>query len=74
MAKYKVNYTETYTKTYIVEANSPEEAQEKMECAAENVSGLIDTAEDFNYWDVEVEREADTKDLDNFEYLREDKI
>ena len=38
MAKlYKVNYTETYTKTFIIEANTPEEAEEKMEYAAENL-------------------------------------
>lgn len=37
MAKYKVNYTEQYTHVYIIEANSKEEAEEKMAYAAENI-------------------------------------
>lgn len=69
MAKFKVNYTETYTKTFVVEADSAEEAQEKMEYAAENISGLIDTAEDFDYWDVEVEREVSDKELEEHDEL-----
>lgn len=69
MAKFKVNYTETYTKTFVVEADSAEEAQEKMEYAAENISGLIDTAEDFDYWDVEVEREVSDKESEEHDEL-----
>lgn len=69
MAKFKVNYTETYTKTFVVEADSAEEAQEKMEYAAENVSGLIDTAIDFDYWDVEVEREISTEESEKYDEL-----
>ena len=69
MAKFKVNYTETYTKTFVVEADSAEEAQEKMEYAAENVSGLIDTATDFDYWDVEVEREISTEESEKYDEL-----
>lgn len=69
MAKFKVNYTETYTKTFVVEADSAEEAQEKMEYAAENISGLIDTATDFDYWDVEVEREISTEESEKYDEL-----
>lgn len=69
MAKFKVNYTETYTKTFVVEADSAEEAQEKMEYAAENISGLIDTATDFDYWDVEVEREISAEESEKYDEL-----
>lgn len=72
MAKFKVNYTETYTMIFVIEADSEEEAQEKMEYAAENISGLIDTATDFDYWDVEVEREANINDLERFDKLPEE--
>ena len=69
MAKYKVNYTEQYTHVYIIEANSREEAEEKMAYAAENVGDLVDTCTDFDYWDIEVEREADGDDLECFDML-----
>ena len=69
MAKFKVNYTETYTKTFVVEADSAEEAQEKMEYAAENISGLINTATDFDYWDVEVEREISAEESERYDEL-----
>lgn len=69
MAKFKVNYTETYTKTFVVEADSAEEAQEKMEYAAENISGLIDTTTDFDYWDVEVEREISAEESEKYDEL-----
>ena len=69
MAKFKVNYTEIFTKTYIVEADSPEEAQEKMEYAAENISGLIDTATDFDYWDIEVELEIPAEESEKYDEL-----
>lgn len=71
MAKFKVNYTETYTKTFVVEADSAEEAQEKMEYAAEHISGLI-TDRNFDFWDVEVEREANINDLERFDKLLEE--
>lgn len=69
MAKFKVNYTETYTKTFVVEADSAEEAQEKMEYAAENISGLIDTVTDFDYWDIEVEREISAEESEKYDEL-----
>ena len=52
MAKYAVEYVETYRKTYLVEADSYDEAVEKMEDAAENVGNLIDLADDFDHWEV----------------------
>ena len=72
MAKYLVNYTEQYTHVYIVEANSREEAEEKMAYAAENVDNLLDTCTDFDYWDIEAERAADDEDLECFDTLSEE--
>lgn len=71
MAKFKVNYTETFTRTYIIEADTEEEAQEKMENAAENIPNLT-SDRDFDYWDIEVEREANTDDLERFDKLPEE--
>ena len=68
MAKFKVNYTETFTRTYIIEADTEEEAQEKMENAAENISNLT-SDRDFDYWDIEVEREANADDMERFDRL-----
>lgn len=52
MAKYAVEYVEKYRKIYLVEADSYDDAVEKMEDAAENVGNLIDLADDFDYWEV----------------------
>lgn len=71
MAKFKVNYTETFTRTYIIEADTEEEAQEKMENAAENIPNLT-SDRDFDFWDIEVEREANTDDLEQFDKLPEE--
>ena len=68
MAKFKVNYTETFTRTYIIEADTEEEAQEKMENAAENIPNLT-SDRDFDYWDTEVEREANSDDMERFDRL-----
>ena len=68
MAKFKVNYTETFTRTYIIEADTEEEAQEKMENAAENIPNLT-SDRDFDYWDIEVEREANADDMERFDRL-----
>lgn len=70
MAKFKVNYTETYTKTFIVEANTPEEAEEKMEYTAENLPLNMDG--NFDCWDIEVEREANSDDMERFDPLPEE--
>ena len=71
MAKFQVHYTEVYHHTYIVDADTEEEAQEKMESAAENISGLI-TTDDFDYWDIEVEREASAIEVRKFDALPEE--
>lgn len=52
MEKYAIEYVETYRKIYLVEAESYDEAVEKMEDAAENVGNLIDLADDFDHWEV----------------------
>ena len=71
MAKFKVNYTETFTRTYIIEADTEEEAQGKMENAAENIPNLT-SDRDFDYWDIEVEREANADDMERFDRLPEE--
>lgn len=71
MAKFKVNYTEIFTHTYIVEADTEEEALEKMEYAAENVPDLTNDR-DFDCWDIEVEREANVDNLERFDRLPEE--
>ena len=71
MAKFKVNYTETLTHTYIVEADTEEKALEKMEYVAENVPDLTNDG-DFDCWDIEVEREANIDDLKRFDRLPEE--
>lgn len=71
MGKFKFDYTETYTHTYIVEAESLEEAQKKMENAAENISRLI-TDRDFDHWDVSAGTEASADNLENFDQLPEE--
>lgn len=52
MPKFAVSYVETYRTTYIVEANSYEEAEEKVTEAAENYK-LDCEIENFDHWDVE---------------------
>ena len=51
MAKFAVSYTEVYRKTYIVEAESWEDAEEKLREVAED-SGL-DASDCFDHWDTE---------------------
>ena len=40
MAKYAVTYIETYSKTYVVEAENYEEAEEKVVSVAENTPSI----------------------------------
>lgn len=61
MAKYAVTYIEEYRKTFLVEADSLEEAQEKMEDAAENIP--LGMNEYFDHWDVVNVRKALKTDL-----------
>ena len=42
-----------------------------MEYAAENVPNLTD-GRDFDYWDIEVEREANADDMERFDRLPEE--
>lgn len=55
---YKVTYTETYTKIYVIEAENQEEAEKKANILAEECEISIDNAEDFDHWDLEVEKEV----------------
>lgn len=61
MAKYAVTYEEVYQKTFIVEADSPEEAEEKMEYAAENIPLDMDNC--FDHWDITNVKKASQTDL-----------
>ena len=70
MAKFKVNYTETYIKTFIVEANTPEEAEEKMEYAAENLPINIDDC--FDHWEVGIATIATEREMDLYDPLPEE--
>lgn len=70
MAKFKVNYTETYIKTFIVEANTPEEAEEKMEYAAENLPINIDDC--FDRWEVGIATRATEREMDLYDLLPEE--
>lgn len=49
---FAVEYMEVYRKTFLVEAESYEEAEEKVEYAAENIGGLMDLVDDFDHWEV----------------------
>lgn len=51
MAKFAVSYSEVYRKTYIVEAESWADAEEKLREVAED-SGL-DASDCFDHWDTE---------------------
>ena len=70
MAKYAVTYEEVYQKTFIVEADSPEEAEEKMEYAAENVP--LDMDDYFDHWEVGAAREPKKVELDYCDLLPEE--
>lgn len=61
MTKYAVTYEEVYQKTFIVEADSPEEAEEKMEYAAENITLDMDDA--FDHWNIGTAKKASRTDL-----------
>ena len=71
MAKYKGIYTEIFKRTFIVEADSEEEALEKMQYAAENVGGLVNV-DHFDHWETEVEGKASVNDLKWYDELPEE--
>ena len=70
MAKYVINYTETYSKTFIVEADTPEEAEEKMEYAAEYLP--LGMGSHFHHWDIGAARVATKKEQERFDPLPEE--
>ena len=70
MAKYAVTYEEVYQKTFIVEADSPEEAEEKMEYAAENIP--LDMDDCFDRWEVGMAIKATGIELDLYDPLPEE--
>lgn len=61
MAKYAVEYTEIYRKVFLVEADSEEEAEEKMEYAAENIP--LDMDDCFDHWEVGMARKPKEVEL-----------
>ena len=71
MAKYKGTYTEIFKRSFIVEADSQEEALEKMQYAAENVGGLVNV-DYFDHWETEVEGKARVNDLKWYDELPEE--
>lgn len=70
MAKYAVMYEEIYYKTFIVEADTPEEAEEKMEYAAENIPINMDDC--FDHWEVGMATKATEIELDLYNPLPEE--
>lgn len=75
--KYAVEYAEVYRKIFLVEADSPEEAEEKMEYVAENIP--IDMDDCFDHWDIAVitnvtkeEKLARKKGVHYFDHLPEE--
>lgn len=70
MAKYVGKYSETYERTFIVEADSQEEASEKMNYAAENIGNLVDV-DYFDHWNACIIRPAKEIDLKYYDMLPE---
>lgn len=70
MAKlFKVTYTETYIKSYVIEAESQEEADKKANALAEECEISIDNADDFDHWDLEVEKEITEDEASYYDRL-----
>ena len=65
MAKFAVSYIETYRNTYIVEAESYEEAEGKLREKAEDYEIEMDFAASFDHWDVEPSDVFGEKDVSN---------
>lgn len=55
---FKMTYMETYSKAYVIEAESREEAEEKAMTLAEECEIPVDMSDDFDHWDVEIGREV----------------
>lgn len=69
--KFKVRYTEIYEGVYIVEANSKEEAREKVAHVADEVEDLLDCYDMLDQ-KIEVEGKASKKDIQKYERLPEE--
>lgn len=63
MAKYAVSYVEIYRTTYIIEAESYEDAEEKLRQKVENCEIEIDLADDFDHWETEPSDTFGTKEI-----------
>lgn len=70
MAKYAVPYEEVYHKTFIIEADLPEDAEEKMWNVAANVA--IPMWNNFDHWGIGQARLATKEDLERFDSLPEE--
>lgn len=66
---FKVIYTETYTKSYVIEAESQEEAEKKANALAEECEIPIDNADDFDHWDLEVGKEITEDEASYYDRL-----
>lgn len=66
---FKVRYTETYTKSYVIEAESQEEAEKKANALAEECEIPIDNADDFDHWDLEVGKEITEDEASYYDRL-----
>ena len=66
--KYLVRVTETLAKSVIVEANSKEEAENKVDQAYDDAQIVLDY-DDFNEYEIEALREATNFDKSYYETL-----
>lgn len=66
--KYLVRITETSAHTVIVEANSMQEAEDKVNNAYDNGQIMLDY-DDFDEYDIEVQREATDFDKELYDVL-----
>lgn len=66
---YKVTYTETYTKIYVIEAKNQEEAEKKANALAEECKISIDNTDDFDHWDLEVGKEITEDEASYYDRL-----
>lgn len=70
MAKlFKGTYTETCTKSFVIEAESQEEAEKKANALAEECKIPIDNADDFDHWDLEVGKEITEDEASYYDRL-----
>ena len=63
MAKFAVSYVEIYRTTYVIEANSYEDAERKLREKAEDCEIEIDLADDFDHWKTEPSDTFGTKEI-----------